>query len=172
MVAKRIKPPHDPEADEYVRQLNRRQIRSWLFPESEKTYFRFPDGRLGSMQGLSMRVELDDPFTANAYLEKMRDWSERYELQDGRIVLTERGKELKEQERKECEFKKAQPPELYDADEFEPERTGKYLCKVRCGIFRRRTETHEVYFKSGIFRGKWLTPWTVRVVEWQDKRIT
>ena len=170
MAARRIKPPHDPEADEYVRQLNKRQIGSWLIPESKRTYFRFPDGRLGSMRGLSMRVELDDPFTANAYLEKMRDWNERYELKDGRIVLTERGKELKEQERKEREVKKAQPPEWYDAEYFEPERTGKYKCVVERGFFRKRTEEMNIHYKtrvSGVL-GDWLKPFGTNVIKWLD----
>lgn len=173
MAARRIKPPHDPEADEYVRQLNKSQLGSLFCRDGSRTYFRFPDGRLGSMpnDGLGMRVELDDPFTANSYLEKMRDWNERYTLENGSIVLTERGKELKEQERLDREFKKTQPLEWYDAEYFEPTSTGKYLCEVSVGFIRKRTEERNVYFKSEIFRGKWLSPFSVTVKKWQDERL-
>jgi hypothetical protein len=173
MTARRIKPPHDPEADERVRQLNKRQITSWFFPDGSRTYFRFSDGRLGSMpnDGMGMRVELDDPYTAKTYLDKMRDLSERYQLVNGVPVLTKRGQELKEQERLEREFKKTQPPEWFDASYFEPTNTGVYLCEVKVGLFRKRIEEQKIYFKSGIFRGKWLTPFTARVVKWQDKRL-
>lgn len=171
MAARRIKAPHDPEADEYVRQLNKKEKPwSWLDPHNSRHYFRFPDGRLGSMRGLSMRVELDDPYTANAYLEKMRDWNERYELQDGRLVLTKRGLELKEQERKEREFKKTQPPEWHDAEYFEPDRTGKYKCVIERGFFRKRTEEMSIHYKmrvSGVY-GDWLKPFGAKILKWRD----
>jgi len=173
MGARRIKAPHDPEADKRVRQLNRNQLGSMFGFDGIRTYFRFPDGRLGSMPkfGMGMRVELDDPYTGNMYLDKIRDMHERYRLEDGKLVLTKRGQELKEQERLEREFKKTQPPEWFDASYFEPTNTGTYLCEVKVGLFRRRIEEQKVYFKNNYFQGNWLAPFTAKVVKWQDKRL-